>query len=444
MQNHSTVVNLKRQTFDYFYMFVMVIYMAQMSYATKALFSVSGDASIIGILIPNILTLILILRNKRKITGNWWWLGFICVLVFVWIAVIAAKFGVVEARSGMYTIYYIIVAYIQVRIFGKSLFLYFEDIMVLMAKITTVMWLLGVLLPPVDQIYTMFPLSTESDYRTMDGYNILYLFCWNHASSTLIPRNAGFAWEPGRYAIMLVLAILVNLYRRGIRFFNNSSVIWLLVALASTMSTTGFVVVMVLYLYFAVKRINFQNIFVVLIVFVPLVYAVSQLDFMGEKIKKQIESFNSPEKTVEGVQWGEKNDPNLHIALDRFISIFFEFQNIKQEPITGYGPTTNQSFFSKFISEEQSMTGGLLQMFGRYGIPLGIFFYFILFRSSSLMANSFGTKKKWGLFIYALVSSISYPLFCVAIFMSIWFYGVFDKGIDKRRNVGVECLHKKE
>lgn len=411
-------------------MFVMVIYMAQMSYATKTLFSISGDTPIIGILIPNILTIILIAQNKTKIKGSRP-LTYICILVCIWIAVIAAKFGVGEARSGLYSIYYILVAYIQIKIFGKSLFLYFEDVMVLMAKITLVMWLLGVLLPPMDQIYTMFPLSMENDNRTMDGYNILYLFCWNHKPDGIIPRNAGFAWEPGRYSIMLAMAILVNLYRRGIRFSNNSNIVWLLVALASTMSTTGFSVVMVLYIYFSIKRINLKYISIVVLVFLPLVYALSQLDFMGAKIKKQIDSFNSPEITMKKVQWREINNPNSNSALDRFISIFFELQNIRQNPVTGYGPTNNQSFFSKYISEEQSLTGGLLQVFGKYGIPLGLFFYFILFRSSSLMASSFGSDKKLGLFIYALMCSVSYPLFCVAVYMSIWFYGVFDRQADR-------------
>lgn len=417
----------------------MVIYAAQMSYATKTLFSVSGDANIIGILIPNVLTLGLIIRNKNKIHGSRW-LSVILALVFAWIVVIAAKFGMVEARSGLYTIYYILVAYIQVRIYGKSLFLYYEDIMVVLAKITTVMWLLGVLLPPVDQLYMMFPATTEDVYKTMDGYNIMYLFCWNHDPSALIPRNAGIAWEPGRFAIMLVLAILVNLYRRGICFFGNSNVIWLLVSLASTMSTTGFSVVLVLYIYFAIKRINFKFVFKALIVFVPLVYAVSRLDFMAEKIKGQIESFNDPARVIESVQWGEANKRNLHIALDRFISVFFEFQNIRQYPITGYGPTTNQSFFSKTISDKQALTGGLLQVFGKYGIPLGLFFYFILFKSSSLMAKSFGSNKILGLFIYVLMSTISYPIFCVAVFMSFWFYGFFDKETDK----GTATIKKKK
>lgn len=411
-------------------MFVMVIYAAQMSYATKTLFSVSGDANIIGLLIPNVLTLVLITRNKNKIHGSRW-LSVILALVFGWIVVIAAKFGMVEARSGLYTLYYILIAYIQTRIFGRSLFLYYEDIMVLMAKITTVMWLLGVLLPPVDQLYMMFPATTDNAYKTMDGYNIMYLFCWNHDPSAHIPRNAGIAWEPGRYAIMLVLAILVNLYRRGICFWGNSNVIWLIVSLASTMSTTGFSVVLVLYIYFAIKRINLKFVFKALIVFVPLVYGVSRLDFMADKIKEQIEDVNNPTSTIESVRWGEANKRNFHIALDRLISAFFELQNIKRDPITGYGPTTNQSFFSKTISDKQALTGGLLQMFGKYGIPLGLFFYFILFKSSSLMAKTFGSNKIWGLFIYTLMSTISYPIFCVAYFMSFWFYGVFDEETDK-------------
>lgn len=436
-------MKLKRQTFDYFYMFVMVIYMAQMSHATNTLFSVSGDASILGILIPNILTLILIVRNKKKL-GESRRLGVICALVLAWIVVIAVKFGMGEARSGLYTLYYILVAYIQVRVYGKSLFLYYEDIMVLMAKITTVMWLLGVLLPPVDQLYTMFPLSSENANRTMDGYNILFLFCWNHTPYELIPRNVGFAWEPGRYAIMVALAILINLYRNGIKFSNNTNIIWLLISLASTQSTTGFSVTMVLYLYFAVKRINFKYIFIALMVFVPLIYAVSRLDFMADKIVNQIGKLNIMDSKIEALQWNQAHNPNYRVSLDRFLSIFLEYQNIHHDPMTGYGPTTNQSYFSRMIAENATLTGGLLKILGIYGIPLGLFFYLILFRSSSLLARSFGSKKIWGFFIFVLMSSVSYPIFGVALFTSLWFYGAFDENTDKIKHVASGGHRKRE
>lgn len=422
---------------------MMVIYMAQMSYVTKTMFSVSGGANLIGILIPNVLTLILISRNKKKLHGSRK-LCAICALALAWIVVIMGKFGMVEARSGLYTIYYIIIAYIQVRIFGKSLFLYYEDIMVLVAKYTTVMWLLGVLLPPVDQIYTLFPLSIESDNRTMDGYNILYLFCWNHDPSAIIPRNAGLAFEPGYFAIMLALAILVNLYRRGISFSGNSNIIWLLVALASTMSTTGFSVVMVLYIYFAVKRINFKYVFFALIVFIPLGYAVSKLDFMMQKITNEIVGLSSSDTVIDQLQWSKTHRRNSHISLGRFMSMFFESQNILHDPITGYGPTTNQSYFSRKVSDNVTLTGGILKTFGIYGIPLGLFLYLMLFMSSSLMASSFGSNKKWGLFICVLMSSISYKIFCIALFTSFWFYGVFDREADKRCSAELKVNGKRK
>lgn len=397
-----------------------------MSYATKTLFSISSDTSIIGILIPNVLTIILISRNQKKLKGNKKWLKIICTVVFIWIILIAAKFGLVEARSGFYTIYYVIVAFIQVRIFGKKLYLYYEDIMVIMAKITLVMWFMGVILPPIDQIYTMFPLSIESDNRTMDGYNILYIFCWNHNPNALFPRNAGFSWEPGRYAIMLALAIMVNLYRQGINFRSNPGIFWLIISLVSTQSTTGFSIVLVLYLYFGMKKFRIKHILSSVAVAIPLIYAASQTNFIGGKIKKQIEDLDSTESVIRKLQWNDNNNVQYRTSLDRFMSIYFELLNISQEPITGYGPTTNKSYFSNLV-ENASLTGGILKLIGKYGIPLGLFFYFILFNSSIYTARLFGSRKNWGLFTYTLMSSVSYDMFCVALFMSFWFIGVFNK-----------------
>lgn len=400
--------------------------MASMSYATKTLFSISSDASIIGILIPNILTLILISRNWKKLKGNKRWLKIICTAVIVWIVVITAKFGLVEARSGLYTLYYIIIAYIQVRIFEKKLFLYFADIMVIMANLTLIMWLLGCILPPVADLYTMFPLSIENDSRTMDGYNVLYLFCWNNDPSSLFPRNAGFSWEPGRYAIMLALAILINLYHKGISFLDNQNLFWLLISLVSTRSTTGFLIVIVVFLYFIVKKIRFKYIFVGVILLIPIIYVISNIEFLGDKIIAQIDSLNYTESMIDRVQWSENNNPNYKVALERLPSMFFEFQNIQQDVITGYGPTKNQSYFSRYISEQASLTGGLLQIFGKYGILLGSLFYFILIISSVVIAKSYRSTKILGYFIFVLMSMVSYDIFCTAVFMSFWFYGVFN------------------
>ena len=106
--------------------------------------------------------------------------------------------------------------------------------------------------------------------------------------------------------------------------------------------------------------------------------------------------------------------------------MYFEIINIEHDPLLGYGRNTGKSYFAQRISGNYLLTGGLLKMFGQYGIPLGIILYLILFRSSSALGRDFKIRKIT-LFVLFLIILVSYPLFITPVFMAFWFYGIFRK-----------------
>ena len=420
--------------YEYIYFFLMVIYMAYMVPETRVM---TGGITTrpVAFAIPVFLTVILLLRNRVKFGKNFY---FLLILLLVWSVIqieVKKQYQLKELANYFYIIYAYILAYIHFSIYKKKMFVLYEDIMVIFAKISLVIWLFTTVAPNVAlQVARLFP-------QTPHGYNFLFLINWIDPNSLQVTygmiRNSGCAWEPGRFAIMLCLAILVNLYDRGVVFRKNKNVIWLLVALLTTMSTTGYVLCVILYLYFYVKRLNLQYVLGALIVIVPVIYFGLQLEFIGEKLQDRLNVKEDVDHIEMSWQWTEQHNENedgVAYSMDRFPSMYFEFQNFMHDPIIGYGANVEYSYFYKNYTTALGFCGGLAQIFGKYGIILGLIFFFILYKSSIVISRDFESRKTLGFFIYAFISMISYPLIWQALYTAFWFYGYYEnKNLKKIR-----------
>lgn len=412
----NTIANtIRLNRFDYLYMFVLIIYMGQATPETSRMVSgLSGNP--IGLLIPMAMTLILWTKHPISFTNN----RFLFVLggYTLWASLSIIKYGIYttgELSYHFFMIYAIVVAYIMDAIYGYSLLSLYEKVLVWFCKISIILWLIS-MIPGTSSIFSMFP-------KTYVGSNVLYIFEWSRHSI----RNAGVAWEPGRFAIMIVLGLYCNLCRNGIKFRNNSNIWWLLAALASTMSTTGFTTAIVLYGLFMLKKINVKSIFTFILIMGPIILASSQLDFMHDKITDRIEAANNIDRWKENFRWHNKHTPEDEYisSIDRFEAMSFELLNIQNDPILGYGRDFKHSYFYNNLSKHHSLAHGLLKVFGMYGIILGMAFYIILWMSSKRIGNDSNFRQPIALFIIICLSSISYQILSVPIFTAFWFWGLF-------------------
>ena len=204
--------------YEYLYLFVMIIYMAQMTPDTGRMVGrLSGNS--IPLLIPIVMTIILLIRNPVSFHHKRLWF-FVCIMLG-WSVAVCYKMHDFSSSNLSYYIflfYAIFVAFIHVRVYGRDLFPIYEHIMVFFSAISLILWGMAVILPNADLLFRQLP---ETDF----GNNVLYLFNWMDPAKGQIYgsliRNAGCSWEPGRFAIMLIPAILINLSREGITFRNN-------------------------------------------------------------------------------------------------------------------------------------------------------------------------------------------------------------------------------
>lgn len=414
----QSIIDKPLSKFDYFYMFVIVIYMGQ---ATPETSRMVGDLSgnPIPLLIPMILTFILWMKHRVPLANK----KFLAVmgLYCVWAIMSLIKYGIYttgELSYHFFMIYAIVVAYIQDAIYGPKLLSLYERIIVWFCKVTTMLWLISVLIPASSAIFSLFP-------KTYIGSNVLYIFEWN--SDTL--RNSGCAWEPGRYAVMVALGIYCNLCQNGIKFHRNSNIWWLLISLASTMSTTGYCTVIVVYSLYYFRKFTLKNIVVYAFVVAPIVMGLFQLDFMQEKINSKIDNAQNIERWKDNFAWNKENhskDKYLG-SIDRFEAMAFETMDIQADPILGYSRNFDHSYFHTKMSSQYVLAHGLLKVFGMYGIFMGLYFYYILYKSSVQISKNSTIHQPLGLFILFCLSSISYQILSVPIFTAFWFYGIFNR-----------------
>lgn len=422
------IFNIRRKKeynrYSIFYMFVMIIYMAQATPETSRMVaSLSGNP--IPFLIPIVLTFILC--RKNPITFNNKKLFIVIILYLIWTICSLVKYGIYtteELSYHFFMIYAIIIAYIHNKVFGYKIVPIYENIMVFLCKIAIWLWAISVLVPASSFIFRLFP---ETTY----GNSILYLFTWMDPAKgqvySGILRNAGCSWEPGRFAIMVTLAMFCNLCQNGVKFKKNKNIWWLIIALITTQSTTGFASALILYTIFLIKKFNLKYIFILVMVMVPIIYGLFQLDFMGDKITDRLTNAQDVSRLYEQFDYYNANeDEGTYLgSIDRFEAMTFEWMNLIHDPILGYGRNSKHSFFYTDITTNYVLANGLVKILSNYGFLLGLFFFFILIKSSINLAKDSYEKRTLGLFSVLCLSAISYQILSIPIFTTFWFYGIF-------------------
>lgn len=435
----NQIDNQKCSKFDYFYMLVIIIYLGQATRDTACMTGGSLIKQFVPIFIPIFLTLILLYKNKR-ISYKSKELQRVCFVFAVWCIAVTFKFGFGlnsnEAISRMFFLFYFfILAYIHIRVFRKRFFTLYENLIVFIASLSIVLWLFAISMPSLAaSFFRQLPKADMSTY----GNTLLYLFTWMDPDKGQVfgnlNRNAGCAWEPGRFAIILCLAILINLLKNGIKFRKNKKVIILLIALATTFSTTGYSIAIILYTLFGLSVKSAKSIILMILIFIPAVFFISSFDFMGSKMEKQTNFREILPELKERMDVADQtlSEGEYAFSLERFPAMYFESMNVLHDPILGYTQMTQYSYFHNNISSHCILTGGLVKLFGWFGLFIGLYLYWILFQSSKYIALSFGWHKQQAIaiFLCIVLSSISYIIYSVPIFTTVWFYGYF---IEKKK-----------
>jgi len=179
-------------------------------------------------------------------------------------------------------------------------------------------------------------------------------------------RNCGMFWEPGAFAGVLTLCLVINLkYLNYYWVKYKFLLISIIVALISTRSTSGYLVGFVILIFNFYKPKDY----VLTIVFIGVIcsagfFVYSTNDFLKEKIEVQLEGSSEQKK-------GEFSNT-------RFGSFIFDWHYIEKHPFVGNGFDLKTRYADHkylFIGEKSDVIGSG-NAFSNLLASMGIFFVF--------------------------------------------------------------------
>jgi hypothetical protein len=210
-------------------------------------------------------------------------------------------------------------------------------------------------------------------------------------------RNYGIFYEPGRFAIFLIIALLLNVFHFGKTLFNKTSII-LMITTFTTFSTTGYIAILLIILFYgySIKIHPFLK-FVILILLIFLIYYLLKLDFMLDKINA--ESTSDSEDS-------------------RFFAFVYHLEMISKKPISGYGITLTDILLSP---------NGISFFVLKYGVPYFLYFLFFLYKSTNSLIKSLNFKSRLFILAIFLVLAFSQTVMDDPLYLSFIFLGNFKR-----------------
>ena len=256
----------------------------------------------------------------------------------------------------------IFLAYLALRLLSRDgFFYYFKEVVYYGALISIPFYLIQLInfnfiFEAITSIQNSIPLLQ----RDFDAFsNIIF---WGIRIDSEF-RNSGFMWEPGAFAAMLLFPIYIQLQTNN--FNIDRKLIILVIALLTTISTMGYLALIILLFYY---QLNARNKFSILI-FPLLIFSsiyIFQQDFVLNKIQLEIEGQDL-------VDYYVYSTDNELASLGRIGSFRADLEDWKLEPILGTGG--DNDIYQAQIGTVVNRTNGLSRFLLRFGL-LGIFIYF--------------------------------------------------------------------
>lgn len=304
-------------------------------------------------------------------------------------------------------------------LYKESIVYYYEKILVTMSGLSIFFWVILLAFGP-----NVFPHLLKGVAFGEDCWSILIYTINDISSGDLyfnLTRNPGFAWEPGLFATLIVIAIVFNiLLNNGKINFKNKSFIILVLALLTTFSTTGYVALLLIFVLHYINGTSyslFTRLLITPLLVIGAIY-VYNLPFVSGKLEEQTKIENY--RTSGSLDYWESTGQSL--TVQRFEGLQLDLLNIYDKPLFGYGVARGNSFVCRTISQSLITSNGILKPFAMFGIFLALPIFVLFYISSKKLMLAFHYSNFSLLFISILILSISYDLFQVVIIHALQFY----------------------
>lgn len=330
------------------------------------------------------------------------------------------------------------IAYSVIMSLKLRFFIIYENLLKYLCLIALFFWFIQILVP-VQLNVLLRSLTILKPFNTLiTGHIGVYTIMANEGVKSIFPRNCGFAWEPGAFAVFINMAIFINLIRNKFRLINNINLYIFIATLASTQSTTGYSIFLLLVIFYLLNvKFNSTVILFAPIFVVGFIYFLS-LPFMYDKIEAL---FN--EKVSDAVEVGSQEwNSDKNIGAQRFVSFQIDFIDFMNNPILGYGGHDEDMWTKKQKSNITSISG-IGKIFAKFGLVGILFFFSTLYKNSIKYSQVFKFKGKFILLLLIIQVSVSYSLVESPLFLCFWMFFYFKPNFIRDDYKGIKVITNK-
>ncbi|MHC1733001.1 MAG: hypothetical protein AB9888_13365 [Bacteroidales bacterium] len=404
--------------FEYIVVLILILYVGN---ANRLVLFTSFTEQPLVFFIPVLLAGILVLKHSVYFNRNF------VLLIFFYLFYLIAITIKYKTFYPSFLVHYpsiFFIAYALIKSLKYDLFRVYEHLLFLLSVVGIFMWIIQFVLggDTLFGLLSNFPNIHEFSHVTGGGINIILYSVQPTSFSSLYghlpPRNCGFAWEPGGFAVYLCLAIFINLFLSKDEKNRRSRLIVLLLALLTTQSTTGFIILILIAAFYYFNT-NLKTVFLVLPLLVIGIVFIFSLPFMTEKIVRLVTDISNVDAIVAAGYGREQS-----VTPQRFTSFAIAVKDFFLNPILGTGGISGESWTSK-IGVNISTITGIGNLLAHFGIVGFLFFIITTYRTSVLFSKHFNYNGKPLLFLVVLSISISYGILFFPLITSFWIFGLF-------------------
>ena len=190
-------------------------------------------------------------------------------------------------------------------------------------------------------------------------------------------RNSGMFWEPGALSGYLNLALVFVALKNGKFQLGDfkKEVLWITIGILTSMSTTGFLVFLIILNIYIFQNYGIARIIVIPVTALVVYFSYSSLDFLQEKIDLQYQESQELSKS--------------DISNTRFGSWVMDMQYIRSQPLTGNGLDNKTRYrFHPSITTDIGNGNGMSNFIVYWGIPFFLFWLFCVYKSAKTITQS--------------------------------------------------------
>ena len=414
--NYTVIFSKNRniQYLEYLVVGILIFYAGKSNVFVRSIESWSDP---LGLALPIVIVAALAIIKGIEMNYKYW----LFIIGFsLYFLASTIKFSELHPRFYLNSIINFTIAYIIVSGLRYRFFKIYEEIIFYLCMIALAFWtMLNIMPSTFIEFLRNFEFSGQGEGGGNIDFNIIfftvndYITTPDHiinSGGIRLYRNAGFAWEPGAVAIYINIAIFFNLMRNKFKLKNNKHLWVFIPALATTFSTTGYSI-FILLIFFYLYNQNAIKMILLVPVMAILTIVMFTFPFMSNKIVDKLEY-----DTEAMLYYSAKYDQ--HYSPQRFQSLQIDFIDFLNNPLIGYGGHQEERWTNK-IGANISTASGIGEIMAQYGIAGIIFVLLSLWKSSGQYLHLFDIRGRFFPFIMILLMSVSYSLM-TSLFMCIW------------------------